>query len=385
MMKLEFKLAFKNLFGAKLRTLLNVFVLSFSFVIIIFLNSIMDGWDQQAQKDSVEWEYGEGHLLHNDYDPLDSYTILDGHGEIPQRRIGMTPVLERQASVYPQGRMIGVVLKGIPADQKILKLPTKKLNQNKDEFPVIIGKRFAVSAKLKKGDRVQIRWRDKNGTYDANTIIVEEIFDSNVPNIDNGKIWIDIEKLWKMTGLENQATYFILDQDFRKGSFDSWTYRSKTTLLKNLKDLIDQKKASQSVIFGLLLAIALLAIFDTQILSIFRRQKEIGTYIALGMTRLRVVRLFTIEGSVYSIMALIFGSIYGIPFFIYMSKAGFPIPPADQKLGIAIADVIYPVYGLKLILLTILTVIISATVVSYLPARKIAKLNPVLALKGKKQ
>jgi len=384
-MKLEFKLAFKNLFGAKLRTLLNVFVLSFSFVIIIFLNSIMDGWDQQAQKDSVEWEFGEGHLLHNDYDPLDSYTILDGHGEIPKRSIGMTPVLERQASVYPQGRMIGVVLKGIPSDQKILKLPTKKLNQNKDEFPVIIGKRFAVSAKLKKGDRVQIRWRDKNGTYDANTIIIEEIFDSNVPNIDNGKIWIDIEKLWKMTGLENQATYFILDQDFRKGSFDSWTYRSKTTLLKNLKDLIDQKKASQSVIFGLLLAIALLAIFDTQILSIFRRQKEIGTYIALGMTRLRVVRLFTIEGSVYSIMALIFGSIYGIPFFIYMSKAGFPIPPADQKLGIAIADVIYPVYGLKLILLTILTVIISATVVSYLPARKIAKLNPVLALKGKKQ
>ena len=384
-MKLEFKLAFKNLFGAKLRTLLNIFVLSFSFVIIIFLNSIMDGWDQQAQKDSVEWEFGEGHLLHNDYDPLDSYTILDGHGEIPKRSIGMTPVLERQASVYPQGRMIGVVLKGIPADQKILKLPTKKLNQNKDQFPVIIGKRFAVSAKLKKGDRVQIRWRDKNGTYDANTIIIEEIFDSNVPNIDNGKIWIDIEKLWKMTGLENQATYFTLDQDFRKGSFDSWTYRSKTTLLKNLKDLIDQKKASQSVIFGLLLAIALLAIFDTQILSIFRRQKEIGTYIALGMTRLRVVRLFTIEGSVYSIMALIFGSIYGIPFFIYMSKAGFPIPPADQKLGIAIADVIYPVYGLKLILLTILTVIISATVVSYLPARKIAKLNPVLALKGKKQ
>ena len=384
-MKLEFKLAFKNLFGAKLRTLLNVFVLSFSFVIIIFLNSIMDGWDQQAQKDSVEWEFGEGHLLHNDYDPLDSYTILDGHGEIPKRSIGMTPVLERQASVYPQGRMIGVVLKGIPADQKILKLPTKKLNQNKDEFPVIIGKRFAESAKLIKGDRVQIRWRDKNGTYDANTIIIKEIFDSNVPNIDNGKIWIDIEKLWKMTGLENQATYFILDQDFRKGSFDSWTYRSKTTLLKNLKDLIDQKKASQSVIFGLLLAIALLAIFDTQILSIFRRQKEIGTYIALGMTRLRVVRLFTIEGSVYSVMALIFGSIYGIPFFIYMSKAGFPIPPADQKLGIAIADVIYPVYGLKLILLTILTVIISATVVSYLPARKIAKLNPVLALKGKKQ
>jgi ABC-type lipoprotein release transport system permease subunit len=54
-------------------------------------------------------------------------------------------------------------------------------------------------------------------------------------------------------------------------------------------------------------------------------------------------------------------------------------------MGIALADVIYPVYGVKLVLMTILTVIISATIVSYFPARKIAKLNPVLALKGKKQ
>ena len=62
-MKLELKLAFRNLFGSRLRTLLNVLVLSFSFVIIILLNSIMDGWNQQAQKDSIEWEFGNGHLI----------------------------------------------------------------------------------------------------------------------------------------------------------------------------------------------------------------------------------------------------------------------------------------------------------------------------------
>ena len=133
------------------------------------------------------------------------------------------------------------------------------------------------------------------------------------------------------------------------------------------------------------MVIALLAVFDTQILSIFRRQKEIGTYIALGMTRSRVVRLFTIEGSMYSILALIVGSIYGIPFFMYLAQVGFAVPPADQKMGIAIAEVIFPIYGIKLVVSTILLVVISATIVSYLPARKIAKLNPVLALKGKQQ
>lgn len=162
-MKLELKLAFKNLFGARLRTLLNVLVLSFSFVIIIFLNSIMDGWDQQAQKDSIEWEFGNGHLINKKFDPLDPYTILDGHGRIPKGTIGTTPVLDRQATIYPQGRMISIVLKGISSEQTILKLPTKIFKESEEEFPVIIGKRLAESSKLNKGDRVQIRWRDSKG------------------------------------------------------------------------------------------------------------------------------------------------------------------------------------------------------------------------------
>ena len=140
-MKLELNLALKNLFGARLRTLVNVLVLSFSFVIIIFLNSIMDGWDQQAQKDSIEWEFGNGHLINEKFDPLDPYTILDGHGKIPEENVGLTPILERQASIYPQGRMISIVLKGISSEQEILKLPTKILKESKEEFPVIIGKR----------------------------------------------------------------------------------------------------------------------------------------------------------------------------------------------------------------------------------------------------
>ena len=111
-MRLELKLAFKNLFGSRLRTLLNVLVLSFSFVIIILLNSIMDGWDQQAQKDSIEWEFGNGHLINEKYDPLDPYTILDGHDKIPEETIGLTPILDRQASIYPQGRIISIVFKG---------------------------------------------------------------------------------------------------------------------------------------------------------------------------------------------------------------------------------------------------------------------------------
>jgi ABC-type antimicrobial peptide transport system permease subunit len=135
----------------------------------------------------------------------------------------------------------------------------------------------------------------------------------------------------------------------------------------------------------LLMAIGLLAIFDTQVLSIFRRQKEIGTYIALGMTRWQVVHLFTAEGSMYSVFAAVLGGLYGIPILAYLAYKGIAFPVSGDSFGIIMAERMYPIYGMGLILGTVSLVVGAATLVSFLPARKIARMNPVEALKGKLQ
>lgn len=372
--------------GAGLRTWLNVIVLSFAFVVIIFYNGMIDGWNEQAMRDNIAWEYANGHLLHENYDPLDPFTLEEGHEKIPSEEASknLTPILIRQASIYPVGRMVSVSLKGIDVNQDAVRLPTQILKESKANIPALIGKRMAEAAKLKEGDEVLLRWRDKNGTFDAANITVAGIFDTNVGTIDTGQIWVSLEKLWEMTGLNNHATLFI-NKSEKEVALDGWTFKSQKVLTKSLTDLIETKQVSGSIMYLLLLAIALLAIFDTQVLSIFRRQREIGTYIAMGMTRWQVVKLFTVEGSMYSILATIVGCIYGIPLFMYMAKTGIGIPPGSQELGVTIGDRIYPVYGIALILGTVLVVVISATIVSFMPARKIAKMNPVDALKGKMQ
>lgn len=285
-MKLAFQLALKNLLGAGLRTWLNAAVLSFAFVLIIFFNGMLDGWNEQAQRDGIAWEFGQGQLLQEDYDPLDPFTIQDGHGSIPTQAGGeLVPILLQQASIYPEGRMLSVTLKGIDPAQRILKLPTAPLRASGPEIPALIGKRMAKSAKLKKGDQVLMRWRDRNGTFDAGNVTIVDVFDSDVTAIDNGQIWIDIGQLWKMTGLDGQATLAVYGQKPVDPQVAGWTFKSKEMLLKNITEIIEMKKSSGYILFVLLLGIGLLAIFDTQVLSIFRRQKEIGTYVALGMTR----------------------------------------------------------------------------------------------------
>ena len=87
----------------------------------------------------------------------------------------------------------------------------------------------------------------------------------------------------------------------------------------------------------------------------------------------------------YAMLAIFVGAVYGIPLFISQSMHGMEMPVDSSDFGIAMAQKLYPVYSLGLVISTILIVTITTTIVSYLPARKIAKMNPTEAIKGKLQ
>jgi ABC-type lipoprotein release transport system permease subunit len=140
---------------------------------------------------------------------------------------------------------------------------------------------------------------------------------------------------------------------------------------------------TSAFMYVLLLGMALLAVFDTQVLAIFRRRKEMGTLMALGMTRWNIIGLFTIEGSLLGILAFIMGSIYGIPFMAYLAKRGFGLPSMIEGVGSAIPSILYPQYGARLYLITTIILFLSVIIVSYLPTRTITKLKPTDALRGK--
>ncbi|NCA83940.1 MAG: ABC transporter permease [Clostridia bacterium] len=382
-MKLAFRLAYKNIMGAGLRTWLNVGILSFVFVLIIFYRAFLIGWQEQGIQNSVAWEYGYGQLQNSDYDPADPFTLDDGHGILPDdQQQNLVPLLLRQASIYPQGRMMPIVLKGIGVDQELLKLPTQKLRESAAAIPAIVGTRMAEAANLKEGDQVLLRWRDKEGTFDAANVTIAGIFSTQVPGVDVGQIWIPLRKLQQMTGLQGHATLFVANSNFVSKNNDGWRFVSQQELLKELNAAVEAESISGWVIYLLLLSIALLAIFDTQVLSIFRRQREIGTYISLGLTRNRVVNLFTIEGTMYSLLATFVGGIYGLPIFLYFGTQGIGMGGIEE-MGFGMSSRIYPAFGFSLILTTFVLVVVSSALISYWPARKIARLDPVKALKSK--
>ena len=392
-MILAIKLAYRNLIGAGLRTWLNVLVLSFSFVVIIWMKGIMAGWDYQAKTDMTNWEIGGGQYWNEDFDPFDPFTYSGSHAPVPPEFVNeiesgdMEPFLIAQGTVYPQGRLQVITLRGINPQQTLFMLPVEKLDTvMSDAIPAVIGTMMSKSLKMETGDRVVLQWRDAGGTFDAADLLIVDMFNIGVPSVDAGQIYVPLEKLREMTGMPGEATIFTFrDSQKPRQEVGGWVLKPKDELTKQVDDLIKVKSGGTSIMYVILLLLAMLAIFDTQVLSIFRRQREIGTYIALGHTRGQVVGIFTVEGAMHAVLAALLSAAYGMPFLIWQAKAGWTMPIDTSEFGMAIAQTLYPVYSIGLVIGTILIVLTVTTIVSYWPARKIAKMNPTDALRGKIQ
>jgi len=387
------KLAWQNLIGAGLRTWLNIIVLSFSFVVIVWHKGLLEGWNQQAKRDTIEWEIGGGQIWHENYDPYDAFTLSESMAlpDTPMRMAlsdgSITPVLICQATIYPEGRMRNVMFKGLDPHQTLLKIPSKTLlaESSNGSIPVIIGQRMADSIGAGKGDQFTARWRDKSGAFDATSLYVQDIFKTNVPTVDAGTIWLPIESLRDMLAAPSQATLWVVKSGFEMERTSPWVVKDHRFLLAQFDQMIAQKKIGGIFLYAMMLGLALLALFDTQVLSVFRRQREVGTLMALGMTRGQVIGLFTLEGTLTAILAGLFAAVYGIPLLGYLAIYGIPMPEVGDAYGMVVGDSIFPVYSLGLILTSTSFILVAATLVSYIPVHKITRMKPTDAIRGKLQ
>jgi putative ABC transport system permease protein len=383
------KLAIRNLVGAGLRTWLNIFILSIAYVAIIGMQGIYEGMNDYISRVTIEYDAGAGQWWTPGYDPYDALSFDDAHSTIPSELNALidkgqaTAVLARPATIYPNGRMRTIVLKGISPEQQVIKLPTAALKEAQGAIPALIGKLMARKNGIAKGDLLTVRWRDAHGTFDARDVQIVEILNTSVPAVENGQIWIPLRQLQEMTAMEGQATWVTLaTQAASPATAEAWSFHSQFDLLKDIRELVETKKAGGSILYALLLLLSLLAIFDTQILSIFRRRKEIGTLMALGMTRGRLVRLFTFEGALHGLLAALLAILYGGPLLMSFAENGMSMPGQVEDYGLALGEKLMPVYSLGLVLGTTALILITVTIVSYFPTRKIVKMNPTEALRG---
>jgi len=147
--------------------------------------------------------------------------------------------------------------------------------------------------------------------------------------------------------------------------------------------LTEQKKAFGMIFMLIILAIAAVGIFNSVLMSVYERIREIGVLRAQGMKRGEIITLFLWEGGFIGILGSILGLIIGCGANIYFVLVGIPLDKFSgfETSGIPFWGRMHGEWNIGAIIFVFLFGIIVAIAASYLPSRMASKLEVTKAIR----
>lgn len=128
------------------------------------------------------------------------------------------------------------------------------------------------------------------------------------------------------------------------------------------------------VVKFILISIVLVSILNIMTMSVYERIGEIGTIAAIGTTPRKILSLFIVEGFAMGLLSTVVGVVLSISALLIMSMANINFTFGQMNLtlnpGIPVGEVV----------LTTFIVMLVSILASYQPAHKAAKMEPVDAL-----
>lgn len=382
-------IAWRNFYRQGIRAFLNVLVTGLTIIAVIFMLSMLNGFQAQATRNLVQTDVAGGHYRLPGFDLLTPTEWEDFTFPVPEplrrlARADKAEVLVQQGQIFPGQRLFPVQLRGLEIQQTLLDLPLDSLKVHGGEIgeaiPAVLGARVSEKSHLKKGDTVVLKWRDRFGAVDARDILILDVVDFINPRLNEGILWMRLDHLRAIT-LRPQEVSWVAVKTFQ-GEVAGMEFHTVTRLMKDVLALLEHDRRNSKILWTILMFLAAIGIFNTQVMNVFKRQKEIGAFMAMGMTPKQIAGMFTLEGSFAALGALVVAAALGIPFFIWFQSVGLDLSHLSGTT-IPVREKLFLEFRPMEIAGTVAVIITVMILTAWLPVRKILRLNPTLALRGK--
>ena len=133
-----------------------------------------------------------------------------------------------------------------------------------------------------------------------------------------------------------------------------------------------------SIVSGVFLTVVLLGIVNAMLMTVLERTREIGTMLAVGMRRRKIVALFLAEGLVIGAIGGALGLLLGYSVVLWLHHVGIPLPAP----GATVPSIILPFVTGRFMLTAIVGTPIGAAAATLWPAWRASRLRPVEALQS---
>ncbi|MEM6629484.1 MAG: FtsX-like permease family protein [Bacteroidota bacterium] len=403
------KLAWRNIWRNKRRTLITVASIFFAVLIAISMNSFQEGaydqmiesaaglytgyaqvhqagyWDDQTLENS--FELSEALLEESEAHPLVSQAV---------------PRLESFALASSEVHTKGCMVVGIdPGKEDVLTQLSKRVVEGKyldSSTPsgALMGIGLAERLKLAVGDTLVLLGQGYHGVSAAGKYPVVGKVKLASPEMDKQMVYLQVGEAQYLYGADQRLTSVSLAvesprrvqaivNNLKTKLPEDYEVMSWQEMMPELVQMIEADRAGNVVTIGILYVIIAFGIFGTVLMMTAERKYEFGILTSIGMKKPKLAFTVTLELFFMSLIGVLAGALCSLPIVYYFNRnpvdMGQEAREAYEAMGVSMEAVIPMTIEPSIFLSEALTVFVMTLLIAIYPFWKILRLKPIEAMK----
>ena len=208
-----------------------------------------------------------------------------------------------------------------------------------EESSVVLGTGLAKNLGVQPGDTITLLATTRSGGPNALELVVAGIFFTSDQVLNESTLRLPISVARRLLRVSGAHSWVILLDETKRTEnllrelqvnlpeekFELTPWYEMADFYRKTERLFSRQMQMMQLVVALII---LLSISNVMTMSVLERASEIGTMMAIGVKRGRILRLFLAEGATLGLMGGVIGTTLGVGLAQTISRIGIPMPPA---------------------------------------------------------
>ena len=400
------KLAWRNIFRNKRRTLIAATAIGIGLTALIFIDAFMIGMAETMVRTATASFLGDAQIHREGFrdeqeasmtiQEIDKVTASLAEEAIVQhstKRVLVSGMITSPANVSAIN-LVGVH----PPTEKFLSLIDDAITEgayfeadnNRD---VVIGTKLAEILEIGIGNRVVVTVAQaETGEISQEMFRVSGIYYFADEGMNSGMAFVRIQKAQEMLAIGNNVheiaikfTSLAYAQDSTLPFWDTYSEHgnealSWTELMSQLTVVLEMTTYSKYIMGAILFGVVIFGIINTLFMSLYERMFEFGVLRAVGTRPFGMARVILFEAGALAIVSIGVGAILGFLVTAVLAHIGIDYTGIEM-MGVTMQEFIRPVITVEQFILYPICVFVFTIIAGLYPAWHVAKMSPVDAMR----
>ncbi|MEN8125168.1 MAG: FtsX-like permease family protein [Bacteroidota bacterium] len=407
-MKTIFKIAWRNIWRNKRRTLITIASIMFALFFAIIMRGFQVGSYDKMKENAIESYSGYIQIHKNGYwDDKNINNIFSFDKEkitkleSDPRVKNIIPRLESFALASSGDATKGVAVMGISPEKEDEMTKVKTfLKQgeylNIDDRSILVAEELAKFLKININDTLVLFSSGYHGATAAGLFHVKGILKLPIPEMNRRTVYLSISEAQNFFSTDNQFTALAFEMDNLDDvksveqelnlsiDQDKYEVMGWEVMNKELLQMIESDNAGGVIMIAILYMVIAFGIFGTVLMMTNERIREFSMMISIGMQKRKLILVVIFELFFLTILGVISGIIISLPLMIYFfyHPIRFTGDVVEAMKDFNFEPIMPMSLDYQIFIYQAIIIIIISLFSMYYPILKILKLNIVKGLKS---